>query len=154
MDYFINKLILLLLCSVFMTATKQVTIMVIAMLITVTASSLISFFQKSCITLLIFVLFLLLCALFPYFLYYFPLLCYDLFTEEKQPYIALVLLPLLLHFSKLQTTSILILLLLTGISYLMKLHYKNFSTLEKKYYAYRNLTTEMNMDLRQKFKNY
>lgn len=120
MEKIFDKIILLLCCSILLMANSLSFYTIIPILTIVWISSLISFFNKDNLTILAFVFYVGLCIYSPSFVFFLPLLCYDLVCETYRYTLFLGIFAILRAFLSIFSFTIFLLLALTILAYLLK----------------------------------
>lgn len=145
-----DKIILFLFCCVFAISNTDNLTVLISLIIAVTVASLSGYFSSRYLTLGFSIGSLILCFFLPEFLYFLPLVGYDLFMEDSQFVLGFIFLPMLVHYDSSMAISFLLIIVLLGVSYLLKNHTYKLNSLHRNYINLRDETTEAAEALRQK----
>jgi signal transduction histidine kinase len=96
--------------------------------------------------------FLLLSCFYPAFLFFLPVVCYDVFLTKYQAGLVLALLPVGLSAEELPVSSLIFIVLISGLSYLTKRRTTALGKLRSEYIALRDSTKEFSILLENKNK--
>lgn len=120
MEKIFDKIILLLCCSILLMANGLSLYTVIPIITVVWISCFISFFSKDHLTILAFIFYVGLCIVSPSFVFFLPLLCYDLVCETYRYTLFLGIFSILRALWFVSLFTIFLLLALTVLAYLLK----------------------------------
>ncbi|SCP97542.1 sensor histidine kinase [Anaerobium acetethylicum] len=148
----LDKMILLLFCSVFAAGNSEGIALIFPLITALTITSLAGFFNSSRTNLAFFLAYFVLCLFFPSFLYFAPLVCYDIFMERFQPAAFLLIIPFAGGCIAGIGKSILPAALLTAVSFLLKNRAIRLSLLLKDYIRLRDEAKEFSNSLEHKNK--
>lgn len=150
MSSLIEKFIILVCCSVFLISNEK-TIYVIPIIITILSiSSLISLFDNYKFSFISLLLIVILCCFFTSFLYFIPLIIYDVVHEKKDYFISITIIPFIVNFHKLPFEVLILLLFLMLVGYLIKRRTLAVQKLRNDYIHLRDETTELSSSLERK----
>ncbi len=123
---------------------------VIPVITAVTISSLNSYFDKKALRLVLVGGYIFLCQFQPYFLFFLPLICYDIFVTKEQMFALLALIPAISHFGRSPRILMTLLPFLLGISYLLRHRTSSFNILKSEYKVFRDTSKERSILLEKK----
>ncbi len=152
----IDKIIIFLLCFFTVFETKETINFLVAALLAVSLSCVISFWENNRITFFIFLLFIILSFFNIYFVYFLPLLLYDTMQLSNKHHALILIIPAiyssLLYADKMLYRPLAFLVLCCLISLLLAYKTYSNSQLLKDYKALRDTITEANINLDKKNK--
>lgn len=146
----VDKAVIFIFCAVLSAAVGGYGISIVPVIIAFTLSSLNSYFEKKFLRLLFLGVYILFCLLMPEYLVFLPLLCYDVFVTREQLFCLLILLPGITHFNVYSRSFLVMLLLLLGISYLLKYRTLNYSIMKTEFTKFRDTSKESSILLEKK----
>ncbi|SHF22892.1 sensor histidine kinase [Alkalibacter saccharofermentans] len=123
---------------------------IIAISIAIAASGLMEYFNNEKLSKLLFVAYALLSAAFLQFVFFLPLMAYDLFKTEGQTLTLMALIPYALHFNSLSSSSVYTLIIVFIIVFLLKARAINENNLRQDYIDQRDYLTEVSLSLEEK----
>jgi signal transduction histidine kinase len=123
---------------------------VIAMATAIAVSGLLEYFNNETLAKVLFIVFLILSAFHPQFVFFLPLISYDLLKTKDQWITLLAFIPYELNFNKLSSTAIGVLMVIIVIAYLLKLRAAKEDKLREDYINQRDYLTELSMSLEEK----
>ncbi len=123
---------------------------IIAISIGVGASSLMEYFNNQLLSRWVFLIYSLLSAIYLPFLFFLPLIAYDLFRTDFQLMTLLAAIPYALHFTSLSSTSTTTLFIVFVIVYLLKARAMEEIKLRENYIQQRDYLTEVSLSLEEK----
>ncbi len=123
---------------------------VVPIIVSITLSSLNSYFDKKFLRILFFIGYIFLCQFYPVFLMFIPLICYDIFVEKEQLIALLMLIPGLAHINFLSYENMSVLFILTAVSYLLKYRTHSLNNIRKQYMLLRDTTKERSILMEKK----
>lgn len=126
--------------------------MVVPILIIVFLSSIISYKNHKNILEYVSVFFLFLCLSNTNFVYFIPLICYDLFFYKVKWMWTLLLLPLIIHFHLITSLSKIIIISHIVIGYILKFRTISYENIKKNYYKVSDLAKELSIQFKKKNK--
>lgn len=121
-------------------------------LISIFLSAVISYKSTNKILIFVFISFLMLCIINLNFIYFIPLICYDLFLYKIKWLWLIFILPILIHSSLMSSLSIFLILSYILISYILNHRTKSFENIKKNYYYISDRTKELSMQFEMKNK--
>lgn len=153
MNTLIDKLIIFFFCSTLYIQSNTGIYLVVPIVITIIFSCLSSIFEKDSIKILLFIVYNGLCIYNNDFIYFTPLICYDMFTTKSKYIILIAIIPFIFNFTGLSLTLQILILPFVGIVCLMK--YRSMLTYKakKEYIILRDSSKEFLMNLEQKNKD-
>lgn len=128
----------------------ETTVVIIPMLIIVSISAIIEFFDKEKITLALYIIFLVLCFFEPTFLLGIPLILYDLFFIDNQIISATVLIPWMINVQRYESNINIFLFVMIIISVILKYKAGQYKKLHEEYIQKRDELMEMSINLEKK----
>lgn len=144
----IDKLIILLCCSIFYLDKSVNNIyFIIPILIVITLSSICSYSKNKYLPSISFVLYIIISIFLPEFIYYIPLVTYDVFFIKYRYLPILILIPSLVNLHKVPSTIYIFLCLITVMGYLLKKRTIEIHTLKNDYMNLRDDTKEFSDSL-------
>ncbi|MGL5348012.1 MAG: sensor histidine kinase [Peptostreptococcaceae bacterium] len=150
MNNLVDKVILLFISlSMYLHKVDDV-YMIIPILVVIFFSSIVSYKEDTKILIGSFVIFFLLCMYSPYFIYFLPLLCYDLFFYKIKYIFTIFILPLLVNWSSLGISSSFLILSYVFISYVLKYRSISYENTKKNYYNVSDNAKELSLRFEQK----
>jgi signal transduction histidine kinase len=120
MNTLIDKLIIFFFCSTLYIQSSFSIYIIVPIIITIIFSSLASIFEKDIVKTLIFVTYIILSIFYKNFIYFLPLICYDIFTTKSKYILLFAILPFGINFAKLTLTLQVLIPPFIGIVCLMK----------------------------------
>lgn len=126
--------------------------MIAPILITVIFSATLSYLEDERITLGIFAFYILFCFYEPAFLYFIPLLSYDVLFLKAKWVGGLALLPLILNSAQTFRTTNLFIAVFFVLAYLLKYRTHSYQNIKKEYYELQYTSREMSLQLEQRNK--
>jgi len=153
MSNLIDKLIILLCCSIFyLDKTIDNIYFVIPILIVITLSAICTYLNNKKLSILIFVTYLAFCIWIPELIYFIPLISYDNFLGRYKFIFALILIPISINISNISITINISLLLITIMGYLLKKRTTEINNLKENHIDFRDNTKEFSTILENKNK--
>lgn len=126
--------------------------MIAPILFTVILSATLSYLENERITIGIFAFYILFCFYEPAFLYFIPLLFYDVLFVRVQWLGGLALLPLILNSAQVFRPSNVFIAIVLALAYRLKYRTHSFQRMKKEYYELQYTSREMSLQLEQKNK--
>lgn len=151
MGKLVDKLILFTICMVSYIQYNSGLYIVVPVICALLASALLSYFENT-EGLIVFISFAVLCIANPVFLFFLPLIAYDLFLSRWQVALFLGIIPVGIGFSILPALVCAFLLLLVAMSFLQKRRNFSLEKLRGEYLELRDTTKEFSMQLENKNK--
>jgi signal transduction histidine kinase len=143
MENILNKFILLMCCTGFAINLGDASYIVFPVLTVIILGSLTEIFTKSLFKLILFLLYLTLCCFYPLFLYFLPVICYEIFRESYQLAAALICIPLLIQYQSVKGLYLLLIVTLCVLSYILKQNAHKLNTFQENYISLRDETAGM-----------
>lgn len=151
MGKLVDKLILFTICMVSYIQYNSGLYIAVPVICALLASGLLSYFENV-IGLIIFIAFSALCIVNPVFLFFLPLIAYDLFLSRWQYSLFLGIIPVGVGFANMPAPVCAFLLLLVAMSFLQKKRNVSLEKLTSEYMELRDTTKEFSMQLENKNK--
>lgn len=150
MNNLVDKIIIFFIClSIYMHIVNGIYI-IVPILITLFLSSVVSYKEDSKILITIFISFLLLCFFYPAFIFFIPLICYDLFFYRIKWLWIFLILPICVHYSSIPDISKIFIIAYILISYTLKYRTKSFYSIKKNYYSVSDTAKELSIKFEKK----
>lgn len=153
MDKLIDKLILFAIGLVLYIPTSDHVYMVIPILVVVILSALLSYFEENGIVLCITFAYIIACFYDPSFLYFLPLICYDIFFIRVKWLWILLLLPFVIDLANSLTLSKLSIAAIIVVAYTLKFRTLSLQNMKREYYNLQYNSKEMSLELEKKNKS-
>lgn len=145
MNRLLDKLVILILCLyIYVQDNLNTYYLVIPVIIFIILSCINEFLNNKIYKLFNFLIYLMLCIYYPNFVYFLPVICYDIFFEKKISLISLSIIPLILHFKFNET---ILLLIFTAIAAFLKYRYISFKNIKNSYIDFKDKSTENSIKL-------
>lgn len=152
MNKLIDKMIILLLCIVFYMQSTSSNLFVVPILIAVTISAAQSYFENDFLKSAGFLLYISMCFFNPVFLFFIPLICYDILIFKFKWLWVLALAPTLLDFIQTHSINNALITSFILIVFLMKYRTVSLKSLQEDYFDLRDKSKEMSILFEQKNK--
>jgi signal transduction histidine kinase len=152
MNKLIDKLIIFILCLCFYLPSTNNSLMIVPILIAIIISAVFSYFENDELKLVGFIAYSLFCFTEPSFMFFLPLLCYDIFNFKFKWIWIVALLPLAVYFKQTLSISSILTVSLIGVAFLLKYRTISIERIKKEYYQLRDNTKEMSIKLTNKNK--
>ncbi|MFP4697318.1 MAG: sensor histidine kinase [Eubacteriales bacterium] len=123
---------------------------VIAMVIAISISALLEYFNNDRLDKVFFIFYLILSAIYPQFVFFLPLIGYDLLKTKNQALTLLVFIPYVLHINQFSLITTWVLIVICIIVYLLKVRAINEKKLREDYINQRDYLTELSISLEEK----
>jgi signal transduction histidine kinase len=147
MKKLIDKLVIFIICFALYIPNANSLYMIAPILIAVILSAILSYLEYERTTALVFAFYLIICFFKPAFLFFIPLICYDVILLKLKWIWVSALLPLLTNFTEEFFTSKWIISAFIIAAYTLKQRTASLQTIEVDYYKLRDNTTEISMKL-------
>jgi signal transduction histidine kinase len=152
MNKLIDKLIIFIFCVALYIPNVSSIYMIVPILIALIFSAALSYLEDDNIILGVFVIYLIICFFEPTFLFFIPLICYDVLIFKIKWMWVVSLLPIINNINKtLSISSVLIAAFIT-VPYLLKYRTVSLQNIKKEYFKLRDNTKEASMQLEKKNK--
>ena len=148
----INKFIIFIISLALYITYVNSAFMVVPVLIVITISTALSYFEKGKINLWIFIIYTLFCFVKPPFLFFIPLICYDIILNKIKWLFLLSFLPLLYTGDEFSLSTKWLIISFISISYILKYRTTTLENINIRYNELRDSTKEMSMKLEEKNK--
>lgn len=153
MNKLIDKAIVFTLCIVSYIQYDYDIYIVVPVICVLAMSALLTYIENDTVSMFVFIAYCVVCMLFPSFLFFLPLICYDIFFSGRQYLAFASLVPLIMGLSKFPPLTCVVTALLIALSYLIKLRTVSFEKIRGEYIALRDTTKEFSMQLESKNKD-
>lgn len=148
----IDKVIILFICLSIYLHNVTNTYLIVPILICVFLSSIITYRDNNRVLIILSICFLTLCFFSSDYLFFIPLICYDLFSYRIKWLWTILFLPLLIYNSAINFSSVFLILAYTLISYILNYRTKSFEHIKKNYYSVSDSAKELTMKFENKNK--
>lgn len=152
MNKLIDKLIIFIVCLTVYIPSINSIYMVVPILIIVFLSACLSYLENDNITLGFFAFYLIICFYKAAFLFFIPLICYDVFFSKIRYIWILAFLSLVVNYTQTFFISTWLISAFVIVSYILKYRTISFENIKKDYYKLRDNTQEISMHLEKKNK--
>ncbi|QUI24506.1 sensor histidine kinase [Vallitalea pronyensis] len=123
---------------------------IVVMAVAITISGLLEYFNSERVTKGLFIVYLILSTLYPQFVFFLPLIVYDLLRTKIEILTLIALIPCVLHFDEFSSGTIGVLIVICFIVYLLKVRATNENKLRENYINQRDNLTELSISLEEK----
>ena len=151
-DKYIDKATLFILCAVFYVEYYIDTYIVVPLICVVIVSAFLSYMEDGRVTIGAAALYFAVCVFYPVFLFFLPVIVYDVLYTKYQIGLTLAVIPAGVGFQVLPPETCVFIVLLTGLSYLMKRRSALLKRTKSEYIALRDSTKEFSLLLEAKNK--
>jgi signal transduction histidine kinase len=151
-DKYIDKATLFVLCAVFYIEYHIDIYIVVPLICVIILSAFLSYTDDDRLRLLTAVIYLSAAVFYPVFLFFLPVIAYDVFKSKYQAGLLLAVVPAGIGFQTLPPEFCIFIVLLTGLSYLMKRRTALLEKTKSDYIALRDTTKEFSLRLEEKNK--
>lgn len=152
MNKLIDKLIIFFFCAAIYVQNESSIYVVVPVILAIIFSCINDLVSKNSYKILVLSLYILFCMFYIDFIYFIPLICYDIFSKQFKWYFLIPFIPVILNFSKLTFTFQVIIVSFIGVTWLMKYRTTSLEDLKKEYSSLRDTSTEFSMALKNKNK--
>lgn len=153
MNTIIDKLIIFFFCTSLYIQNEYSVYIIVPVTIAIIFSSIFTIFEKQIVRVITYIAYLILCMLYNDFIYFLPLICYDIF-ETKYYYLPLLAaIPITSHFTKIPSSLQIFIPIFIAITCLMKYRDTLEENAKKEYITFRDSSKELSMNLEQKNKD-
>jgi signal transduction histidine kinase len=150
MNKLIDKLIILIICLALYIPNANNLFMVVPILIAIILSTILSYFEDDRVSFVLFAIYLVICFFIPAFLFFIPLICYDIFFHKIKWIWAFALQPLINNSTQVLLGSKWLIAAFIIAVYILKYRTVSLQNIEKDYYKLRDNTKEISMQLEKK----
>lgn len=147
MENLIDKFVIFIVCLALYIPNANYIYMIVPILIAVILSAILSYLEYDGITASVFSAYLVVCFFKPAFLFFIPLMCYDVIFIKIKGIWVLSFLPLIANFTQSRLTSDWLVSTLILASFVLKCRTVSLENMEKDYYKLRDNTKEISMKL-------
>ena len=144
-----DKMIILFICLSIYLHNVTNNYLIVPILVCIFLTSIISYRDNDKILIILSMCFLILCLFNSDYLFFIPLICYDLFSYRIKWLWSILIFPILIYHFEISTLSIFLILSYTFISYLLSYRTKSFDHIKKNYYYISDSANELSI----KFEN-
>lgn len=152
MNKLIDKAIIFTLCIVSYIDYKYDIYIVVPVICVLAASAISSYLENDTVSMFIFIAYCAACMLVTNFLFFLPLICYDIFLSTRQFALPAALVPLGAGLSVFPLLTCIVTALFIVLSYLVKLRTVSLEKVRREYIALRDTTKEFSLQLESKNK--
>ncbi len=152
MNNLTHKIILILCCACFSVVLNDSFDIVVPLLFVIIICSLTGYFSNGFISTAFFAFYLILCCFFPLFIFFLPVISYDIFLEKLQFAFGLSCIPFLVQYNYLSGLNLAVILVLCCLSFILKHNSYNLKQFQNNYINLRDETAEMADSLSKKNK--
>jgi signal transduction histidine kinase len=153
MKRLIDKLIIFIICSALYIPSTNHIYMIVPILIAMIFSAILSYIEDERITLGVFFVYLIVCFFYPAFLFFVPVVCYDIILLKIRWIWALSFLPLITNSTQSLFTSKWLIAAFVLVAYISKYNTVSLENIKNDYYELRDNTKEASMQLEKKNKD-
>ncbi len=138
----IDKTVIFLCCLALYIIDAGYAVSIVPVTVSMSFTSLNTYFDKRLIRLLTVPVYFFICVYFPEFLFFAPVMLYDVVITREQ-YLALIAaIPFAIHFNLMTKTSITVILILTAVTCVLRYRTTNVEILRKQYMLFRDASKE------------
>lgn len=146
----VDKAVIFISCIILYVIDAGYGISVVPVIVSLTLSSLNSYFDKGQIRIIFFLGYIFLCQFAPEFFVFIPVLFYDIFATREQLLALSAFVPLITHVDIYSHTLLPVLLILSAFSYLLKSRTLNLNNVRRQYMLLRDTSKERSILLEKK----
>jgi signal transduction histidine kinase len=152
MNKLIDKAIIFTLCIVSHIEYGYDVYIVVPVICVLAAGAFMSYIENDAVNMFVFIAYCAVCILFPNFLFFLPLVCYDIFFSSRKYALLAAIIPLGAGLSEFPLIVCIVTALFIALSYLIKLRTVSLEKIRSKYIALRDTTKEFSLQLESKNK--
>lgn len=152
LDRYIDKVTVFILCAVFCIQYRLDIYIVVPLILIIIISAFLSYTDDDRAKLLTALFFFAVCVFYPVFLFFMPVIFYDIFNTRYRYAAGLAVIPAALGFQSLPPAACLLIVLFTGLAYLMKRRTTSLERVRSQYISLRDSTKELSLLLEHKNK--
>ena len=152
MNKLIDKLVVFILCMVSYIQYKYDLYIVVPVICAILESAFLSYFDSDIVKLIAFIIYCILCIVFPVFIFFLPLICYDVFFSKWKVAMLLIMVPIGNGIVNLPLFTSMSIILFVFLTYLIKWRTIALEKLKSDYIALRDTTKEFALQLESKNK--
>ena len=145
MNKLLDKLIIFMFCVSFYILNVSYNFMIVPILISIIISALLSYFENKLITITGFIIYICICIYEPLFIFFIPLICYDVLIFEIKWICFFALIPILINSWQTISTSNIIVVALIVVAYFLKYRTVSLQSAKKQYNKLRDSAKEISM---------
>ena len=150
MNKLVDKLIIFMFCITFYMFNVSYTLMIVPILIAITISASLSYSENTLIIIGEFILYIIICIFKPEFLFFIPLICYDVLLFEIKWIWIFALLPILINVNHTIPISSILVEVSILVAYFLKYRTISLQKIKKQYNQLRDNTKEVSILFKQK----
>ena len=150
MNKYVDKIIVFMLCLVSYAQFNLGTYVVVPVICVLIVSAFESYFEKDNLSFFIFIFFCIISAVYPAFLYFLPLLAYDMFFIKWKFWLFAAAVPFLINIKSIPALACVFIILFTALSYLIRIMTKSIEKAKSDYIRLRDTSKEISMQLEKK----
>lgn len=154
MNALIDKIIIFIICVAVYIHNINDSYMVIPILIAIFLSSILSYKENKKVLLLVFYVFLGFCFFEPAFLFFVPLICYDLFFYKIKWLWTMFFIPLVINYYEISSFSVILIIAYILIGYILKKRSISFENVKKNYYTVSDNAKELSIIFEKKNRDF
>lgn len=148
----IDKFILFVICTITYLQYNLAQYFIVPIICVIIVSAFMSYKDNSSLNIAILLIFCAAASVYPTLLFFLPLICYDIFLRDKQFLSLFAIIPLILGVGSLNYLNIVIVIIFTALSYLIKLRTSDAEKAKRDYISMRDTTKEITLQLESKNK--
>ncbi len=152
MHKYIDKLTVFILCTVFYLQYRTDIYSVVPLIIVIIFGAFMSYIDNELVRLITALSFFALSFMAPGYLFFLPVICYDVFLTRYQPAALAAVIPVVAGFTALPPANFIFICLLTGLSLMTRYRTTTLEKLQREYIALRDSTKEFSLQLERKNK--
>jgi len=145
MNKLLDKLIISIFCICFYTLSVSYNLMIVPILISIIISASLSYFENKLVTITGFIIYICICIFEPLFIFFIPLICYDILIFEVKWICFFVLIPILINSSQTIKASNIIVVALIVVAYFLKYRTVSLQKSKSEYNKLRDNTKEISI---------
>lgn len=149
---YIDKATIFILSAVFYIEYYMDIYLVVPLICVIIVSAFLSYMDDAAVKVVTAIVYFVICAIYPIFLFFLPVIFYDVFYTKYQAGLAFAMIPVVLGFQTLPLTSCIFIVLFIGLSYLIKRRTTVLDRTRNDYIALRDSTKEFSLLLERKNK--
>lgn len=147
MSKLIDKLVLFLFCLVFYIQNTTDLYAIVPVITAMTCSALNSYCEGEFFTLISLPIYIAACIYLPDFLFFIPLICYDILLSKWQGLVLLVSVPLAVNFARASSITHVLIILFIVLAWLMKYRATNSENIQREYIQLRDSAKEFSLQM-------
>lgn len=152
MNKLIDKLIIFVFCLALYLTTVDNPFLIVPVLVAIIFGAALSYLKEGKVTVVLFVIYVIICFFEPVYLMFVPLICYDILVSPYKWWWALTFLPNTIGFAQLNATAVVLIPIFIMVAYFLKKRTLTLDRLKKDYNSLRDTTSEAALQLIRKNK--